>query len=81
MTEEDTKRLYITPAIERKWHRNFIRMEEYFTDGRVIVHGKQAKREKGKKADYILYYKNQAISDCRSEKYRKESLRRFATSN
>ena len=62
MTEEDTKRLYITPAIERKWHRNFIRMEEYFTDGRVIVHGKQAKCEKGKKADYILYYKNQALA-------------------
>jgi type I restriction enzyme R subunit len=32
-------------------------MEKYFTDGRVIVRGNQTERAKGKKADYILFYK------------------------
>ena len=34
-----------------------MRQEYYFTDGRIRVRGSQARREKGKKADYLLYYK------------------------
>jgi type I restriction enzyme R subunit len=58
MSEEDIKRLYITPAIESKWDAyTQIRMEKYFTDGRVIVRGDTAERAKGKKADYMLFFK------------------------
>ena len=39
MSEEDIKRLFITPAIESKWDAYTQRMEKYFTDGRVIVCG------------------------------------------
>ena len=58
MTEEDIKLRYITPAIECKWDKHTqIRMEQSFTDGRVIVRGNSVARGKMKKADYILYYK------------------------
>jgi type I restriction enzyme R subunit len=58
MSEEDIKRLYITPSIESKWDAHSqIRMEKYFTDGRVIVRGNKTERAKGKKADYILFLK------------------------
>jgi len=58
MTEEDIKLRYITPAIECKWDKHTqIRMEQSFTDGRVIVRGNSVARGKKKKADYILYYK------------------------
>ena len=58
MTEEDIKLRYITPAIESKWDKHTqIRMEQSFTDGRVIVRGNFTARGKKKKADYILYYK------------------------
>lgn len=58
MSEEDIKRLFITPALESKWDAHTqIRMEKYFTDGRVIVRGDTAERAKGKKADYMLFFK------------------------
>jgi type I restriction enzyme R subunit len=58
MTEEDIKLRFITPAIVGKWDmNNQIKMEYYFTDGRVIVRGDTVERAKRKKADYILYYK------------------------
>lgn len=57
LTEEDIKFQYITPAIVEKagWKKNLIRMEYYFTDGRVIFQGKIHARQKGKKADYLLF--------------------------
>jgi type I restriction enzyme R subunit len=59
VSEEDIKRLFITPAIEIKWDAHTqIRMEKFFTDGRVIVRGNTAERAKGNKADYILFYKS-----------------------
>lgn len=58
LSEEDIKRLYITPAIEKKWLGDQLRMEHSFTDGRVMVSGKTAKRGKRKRADYLLSYKN-----------------------
>ena len=58
MTEEDIKLRYITPAIECKWKIHAqIRMEQSFTDGRVIVRRNPVARGKKKKTDYILYYK------------------------
>lgn len=56
LTEEDIKFRFITPAIESKgWDKSSIRMEYYFTKGRIFVRGKVKGRQKGKKADYILY--------------------------
>ena len=57
LTEEDIKLQFITPAIVDKagWNKNLIRMEYYFTDGRVIFQGKIHARQKGKKADYLLF--------------------------
>ena len=59
LTEADIRTKYITPAlVDAGWdiHKQ-IREEKYFTDGRIRVRGSVAKRDKGKKADYILYYK------------------------
>ncbi len=59
LTEADIRTKFITPAITNAgWDVNKqIREEKYFTDGRIRVRGSVAKRDKGKKADYILYYK------------------------
>jgi type I restriction enzyme R subunit len=59
-TEEDIKRLYITPNLEAKWDKKEIFMEHYFTDGRVILRGETAERSKGKKVDYLLYYRKRS---------------------
>ena len=41
LTEEDIKLRFITPAIVEKagWQKELIKMEYYFTDGRVIFQG------------------------------------------
>jgi type I restriction enzyme R subunit len=59
LTERDICTQYITPAIvDAGWNiRTQMREEVYFTDGRIIVQGKLYARGRGKKADYILYYK------------------------
>ncbi|MCD7957192.1 MAG: DEAD/DEAH box helicase family protein [Lachnospiraceae bacterium] len=56
MTEEEIKLNFITPAITKKWPMSCIRMEYYFTKGRIMIDGRKAKRGKANKADYILYY-------------------------
>lgn len=57
LTEEDIKLRYITPAINSAgWKNEHIRMEYYFTDGRVIFQGKVHARQTGKKADYLLFH-------------------------
>lgn len=56
LTEEDIKLRFITPAITEKWDKKNIRMEYFFTDGRIILQGKSAKRGKRKKADYLLFH-------------------------
>jgi type I restriction enzyme R subunit len=58
MTEEEIKLNFITPAIERTWGRNCIRMEFPITQGRIMIDGKKAKRARALKADYLLYYKD-----------------------
>lgn len=59
LTERDICTKYITPSvIESGWDiMNQIKEEVYFTDGRITVRGKIVKRGKGKRADYILFYK------------------------
>ena len=57
LSEEDIKLRYITPAINNAgWKNEHIRMEYYFTDGRVIFQGKVHARQTGKKADYLLFH-------------------------
>lgn len=69
LSEEDVKRLYITPAIDRAGWNNY-RME-YFTDGRVHVSSNGVMtRGKRKYADYLLRYINNtnlAIVEAKDE--------------
>lgn len=55
MSEEDIKRLYITPALEKKWNKRKITMETAITAGKVNLKGNVVVREQPKKADYVLY--------------------------
>lgn len=55
LSEEDVKRCYITPALERVWPACDIRMEKPITDGRVNIRGNMEMRERPKFADYVLY--------------------------
>ena len=78
LSERDICTKFITPALRKAgWDELAqIREEVSFTKGRIIVRGKLVSRGKGKRADYILYYKpnlpvalieakdnNQAIGD------------------
>lgn len=57
LTEEDIKLRFITPAIiNAGWKNEHIRMEYYFTDGRVIFQGNIHARQTGKKTDYLLFH-------------------------
>ena len=57
LTEEDIKLRFITPAIiNAGWKNEYIRMEYYFTNGRVIFQGNIHARQTGKKADYLLFH-------------------------
>lgn len=59
LTEEDIKLQFITPAINKAgWENNLIRMEYFFTDGRVIFDGDVHDRQSGKRADYVLFDRN-----------------------
>jgi type I restriction enzyme R subunit len=59
LSERDICTKYITPAVKLAgWDEmTQIREEFSFTKGRIIVRGKLVTRGKGKRADYILYYK------------------------
>ena len=59
MSEEEIKLNFITPALieKGKWDKKQVRMNVYFTDGKIIVAGKTVKRGKRNFADYILEYK------------------------
>jgi type I restriction enzyme R subunit len=65
LSEEDIKNRFITPALELSgWKKEQMRMEfsikmdEHFTDGKIIIKGKTAKRGERKKADYLLHHHN-----------------------
>ena len=58
MTEEEVKLNYITPAIEEAgWIKKQIRMEYSINAGKIVVRGNVAKRLPKKKADYVLFYR------------------------
>jgi len=60
LSERDICTRYITPAINNAgWDSSphHFREEVYFTAGKIKVRGKLVSRGKGKRADYILYYK------------------------
>lgn len=59
MTEEEIKTNFITPSIKNSgWDfTSHVRMEYFFTDGRINVRGKKVYRSKRKFADYLLMYK------------------------
>jgi type I restriction enzyme R subunit len=58
LTEADTCRTYVVPALyEGGWADDQIAEQFFFTDGRLIVTGKGARRGKRKFADYLLRYK------------------------
>ncbi len=59
LSERDICTKFITPALmQAGWDEmSQIREEVSFTKGRIIVRGKLVSRGKGKRADYILYYK------------------------
>jgi type I restriction enzyme R subunit len=59
LSERDICTKFITPAIEKSgWDKSTQFLEEVsFTDGKIYVRGKLHTRGKGKRADYILYFK------------------------
>src|ERR1700685_2561047 len=59
LSERDICSKFITPAVVAAgWDPMLqIREEVSFTKGRIIVRGRLVSRGKGKRADYILYYK------------------------
>lgn len=60
LSEEDIKVRYITPAVtDVGWDlKKQIRFEYAFTAGRIILRGNITARGKQKRADYVLFYKN-----------------------
>lgn len=74
LSERDICTKFITPAIlNAGWDKDTqIREEVSFTAGKVIVRGKLVSRGKSKRADYILYYKNNiplAVVEAKDNKY------------
>ena len=59
LSERDICTKFITPALRKAgWDEmSQIREEVSFTKGQIIVRGKLVSRCRGKRADYILYYK------------------------
>lgn len=60
LSERDICTKYITPALQQSgWDLHTqIREEVTFTAGRINIHGKTVSRGAKKRADYILYYKD-----------------------
>src|SRR6476646_11085459 len=59
LSERDICTKFVTLALRQAgWDELLqIREEVSFTKGRIIVRGKLVSRGKGKRADYVLYYK------------------------
>ena len=55
--EADTCRQYVLPKLSTAgWTDEQIGEQRIFTDGRILVQGRQASRAKPKRADYLLFY-------------------------
>jgi type I restriction enzyme, R subunit len=59
LTEEDIKLKYITPIIQKCGYdiTTQVRCEYYYTKGKINVRENVAQRSKGKKVDYLLFYR------------------------
>ena len=58
-TEADTCRRLVTPRLrDAGWENapHLIAEQHFFTDGRIVIVGRSARRKQGKRADYILRY-------------------------
>jgi type I restriction enzyme R subunit len=56
--EADTCRTYVLPRLQAAgWTDEQIREQLSFTDGRILVAGRQARRARPKRADYLLCYR------------------------
>ena len=73
LNEADTCRVHITPALLRcgwggpPWR---IKEQHYFTDGQIILVGNGHRRQRGKKADYLLRYQESfpfAVVEAKAE--------------
>lgn len=59
MTEEEVKLNFITPSIiNAGWDMKLIKMEYPITAGKIVVKGNKAYRLAKKRADYVLFYKD-----------------------
>ncbi len=60
LSERDICTKYITPALQNSsWNlETQVREEVTFTDWKILIQGKKISRINKKRADYILYYKN-----------------------
>ena len=59
ITEADTCRKYVLPKlVEAGWDNepHSFTEQKTFTDGRIVVIGQKIKRQKQKRADYLLRY-------------------------
>ncbi|UUZ73698.1 DEAD/DEAH box helicase family protein [Polaromonas sp. P1(28)-8] len=59
-SEADTCREFVTPAIQAAYWGDTpfeIAEQRSFTDGRIVLTGRSAKRREGKRADYLLRYR------------------------
>lgn len=56
LTETEIRTCYITPAIMNAgWPLETVKEEyTYFTNGKIVVSGKTARREQRKRVDYLL---------------------------
>jgi len=70
LSEDDISVKFITPAlIKAGWdEQTQIRRQVAFTKGRIIVRGKLVSRGKGKKADFVLYYRHIPIALIEAKK-------------
>lgn len=74
LTEQDICSKYVLPAITKSgWNLKYqIREQVSFTAGKIIVRGKTVSRGEQKRADFILYYKNDlpiAIVEAKDNKH------------
>jgi type I restriction enzyme R subunit len=75
LNEADTCRVHVTPALQNAgWGNPVWRIAEqhYFTDGQIVLVGDGHRRQKGKKADYLLRYQESfpiAVVEAKDEEH------------
>jgi len=58
LNEQEIRSIFIRPAIRNAgWTASQIREEYVITKGRIVARGGTSKRDEGKRADYVLFFK------------------------